>query len=221
VTHLFAIVLDDKLEAVVPSVHPCASVPKVPLQLRAVFVAGPPVLVQSLLARLVTPEGDNLSQIAAPLIDSLLDLLVGPPPASWGIALDPNGPCSPAAIQERETEPRDTRLQLLELTLQLRVLLFELAEAADIGPIGGADEMGEHMHLAEDAADQGVAGQGVSQQGPIARRYIAALARLESRVAFEAVAERWPRFAVEESGLRRVHMANVAGFSNVPVLAAA
>ncbi len=49
----------------------------------------------------------------------------------------------------------------------------------------------------------------------------AALARLESRVAFEAVAERWPRYAVEESGLRRVHMANVAGFSNVPVLAAA
>jgi cytochrome P450 len=49
----------------------------------------------------------------------------------------------------------------------------------------------------------------------------AALARLESRVAFEAIAERWPRYAVEESGLRRVHMANVAGFSNVPVLAAA
>ena len=49
----------------------------------------------------------------------------------------------------------------------------------------------------------------------------AALARLESRVAFEAVAERWPRYTVEESGLRRVHMANVAGFSNVPVLAAA
>ena len=49
----------------------------------------------------------------------------------------------------------------------------------------------------------------------------AALARLESRVAFEAVAARWPRYAVEEAGLRRVHMANVAGFSNVPVLAAA
>ncbi|HEV3451391.1 MAG TPA: cytochrome P450 [Acidimicrobiia bacterium] len=49
----------------------------------------------------------------------------------------------------------------------------------------------------------------------------AALARLESRVAFEAIAERWPRYAVEESGLRRVHMSNVAGFSNVPVLAAA
>ena len=49
----------------------------------------------------------------------------------------------------------------------------------------------------------------------------AALARLESRVAFEEIGARWPRYAVEEDGLRRVHMSNVAGFSNVPVLAAA
>ena len=45
----------------------------------------------------------------------------------------------------------------------------------------------------------------------------AALARLESRVAFEEILERFPRFAVDESGLRRVHMTNVAGFSHVPV----
>jgi cytochrome P450 len=49
----------------------------------------------------------------------------------------------------------------------------------------------------------------------------AALARLESRVAFEEIARRWPDYAVDESGLRRVHMANVAGFSNVPVSIAA
>jgi cytochrome P450 len=49
----------------------------------------------------------------------------------------------------------------------------------------------------------------------------AALARLESRIAFEAIADRWPSYAVDESGLRRVHMSNVAGFSNVPVVAAA
>jgi cytochrome P450 len=49
----------------------------------------------------------------------------------------------------------------------------------------------------------------------------AALARLESRIAFEAIADRWPNYAVDESGLRRVHMSNVAGFSNVPVVAAA
>ena len=49
----------------------------------------------------------------------------------------------------------------------------------------------------------------------------AALARLESRVAFDAIADRWPEYGVEETGLRRVHMSNVAGFSNVPVVAAA
>jgi cytochrome P450 len=45
------------------------------------------------------------------------------------------------------------------------------------------------------------------------------LARLESRFAIEELARRWPRFAVDESGLRRVHMANVAGYTSVPVIA--
>jgi cytochrome P450 len=45
----------------------------------------------------------------------------------------------------------------------------------------------------------------------------AALARLESRIAFEEFRARYPRYAVDERGLRRVQMANVAGFSNVPV----
>jgi len=31
------------------------------------------------------------------------------------------------------------------------------------------------------------------------------------------MALRWPHFEVDESGLRRVHMANVAGYSHVPV----
>jgi cytochrome P450 len=43
------------------------------------------------------------------------------------------------------------------------------------------------------------------------------LARMESRVAFEEVRRRWPQFAVDESGLKRVTMSNVAGFVNVPV----
>ncbi|MEX0663639.1 MAG: cytochrome P450 [Acidimicrobiia bacterium] len=49
----------------------------------------------------------------------------------------------------------------------------------------------------------------------------AAVARLESRVAFEEIAKRWPEYQIDESGLRRVHMSNVAGFSNVPVAVAA
>lgn len=46
----------------------------------------------------------------------------------------------------------------------------------------------------------------------------AALARMESRVVLEAMVERWPRFRVDEEGLERVQMSNVAGFSKVPVI---
>ncbi|HWP65809.1 MAG TPA: cytochrome P450 [Candidatus Limnocylindria bacterium] len=45
----------------------------------------------------------------------------------------------------------------------------------------------------------------------------AALARLESRIAFEELRVRYPRYEIDEAGLRRVHMSNVAGFSHVPV----
>jgi len=45
----------------------------------------------------------------------------------------------------------------------------------------------------------------------------AALARMESRIALEEIARRWQRLEVDETGLRRVHMSNVAGYSNVPV----
>jgi cytochrome P450 len=45
----------------------------------------------------------------------------------------------------------------------------------------------------------------------------AALARMESRIAIELMRERMPRFEVDRSGLRRVNMTNVAGYSHVPV----
>jgi cytochrome P450 len=45
----------------------------------------------------------------------------------------------------------------------------------------------------------------------------AALARMESRIAIEELASRWKRLEVDEAGLRRVQMANVAGYANVPV----
>jgi cytochrome P450 len=45
----------------------------------------------------------------------------------------------------------------------------------------------------------------------------AALARMESRIAIEELATRWPNYEVDEAGLARVQMSNVAGYSNVPV----
>ena len=47
----------------------------------------------------------------------------------------------------------------------------------------------------------------------------AALARMESRIAIEEISKRWKQLEVDESGLRRVHMSNVAGYANVPVRA--
>lgn len=47
----------------------------------------------------------------------------------------------------------------------------------------------------------------------------AALARMESRIAIEEIARRWRRLEVDTTGLRRVHMSNVAGYSHVPVRA--
>jgi cytochrome P450 len=48
----------------------------------------------------------------------------------------------------------------------------------------------------------------------------ASLARLETRVALEEFTRRFPRYAVDESRCRRVHMSNVHGFASVPFTAA-
>lgn len=45
------------------------------------------------------------------------------------------------------------------------------------------------------------------------------LARLETRVAIEELAARWPDWQVDESGLTRTYQAHVRGFQNVPLVA--
>lgn len=45
----------------------------------------------------------------------------------------------------------------------------------------------------------------------------AALARMESTIALEHLLDFMPRYEVDWSGLRRVHMQNVSGWQNVPV----
>ena len=44
----------------------------------------------------------------------------------------------------------------------------------------------------------------------------ASLARLESRIALEEFAARFPQYEVDEANMERVHMSNVHGFSHVP-----
>ena len=45
----------------------------------------------------------------------------------------------------------------------------------------------------------------------------AALARMEGRIALEALLDLIPEYEIDRDGLRRVAMANVSGWSNVPV----
>ncbi len=45
----------------------------------------------------------------------------------------------------------------------------------------------------------------------------AALARMESAIALERLLDFMPRYEIDWDGLQRVHMQNVAGYSNVPV----
>jgi cytochrome P450 len=47
----------------------------------------------------------------------------------------------------------------------------------------------------------------------------AALARMEGRIALEALLDLIPRYEIDRSGLRRVHMTNVCGWAHVPVRA--
>lgn len=47
----------------------------------------------------------------------------------------------------------------------------------------------------------------------------AALARMEARIAIEALLDLIPRYTIDRAGLRRVRMVNVSGWSNVPVRA--
>ncbi|HET9566435.1 MAG TPA: cytochrome P450, partial [Mycobacterium sp.] len=45
----------------------------------------------------------------------------------------------------------------------------------------------------------------------------AALARMEGRIALDVMLDLMPEYQLDPAGLRRVEMANVAGWSNVPV----
>ena len=44
-----------------------------------------------------------------------------------------------------------------------------------------------------------------------------AIARLETRIALEEIAARFPRYEVDESGLTRTYQAHVKGYVNVPI----
>ena len=59
--------------------------------------------------------------------------------------------------------------------LQLGVLSLQLAQAADISAVGGADEVGQHVHLAEHVPDEVFGRMRMRQDRPVGTRDFGAL----------------------------------------------
>ena len=68
------------------------------------------------------------------------------------------------------------------LTFQLGgergVVFLQLAQATDVGPVGRADEVREHVHLAEHVLDHGVGRGRMGEESPVGAWNIAAPQRL-------------------------------------------
>jgi len=68
--------------------------------------------------------------------------------------------------------------------LQRRILQFKLSQSPDIGTVGGADEVGEHVHLAENTADKIFRRLRVCQDRPIPSRYLCLINRVRPKGAY-------------------------------------
>src|SRR5262245_19421302 len=66
----------------------------------------------------------------------------------------------------------------VELLDQLTVLLLQLPQPANVGAIGGADEMRQHVHVAERLLHERIGRDRMAQHGPIGARDVAALDQL-------------------------------------------
>ncbi len=73
-----------------------------------------------------------------------------------------------------------TQLLLLpmQLLIQRAVLLLQLPQPADVRPIGGADEMRQHVHVLERLLHDRLGGDRMTQERPICTRDVAAPHRL-------------------------------------------
>jgi hypothetical protein len=84
----------------------------------------------------------------------------------------------PPQFQNRRVAGDDsvTKCSLLPIQpfSQFGVLLFQLAETADVGAIGCTDQMREHVHFAERIADHIARCGRMGKRGPVRTRNLAA-----------------------------------------------
>jgi hypothetical protein len=83
---------------------------------------------------------------------------------------------------DRRVARREAVMQVPLLALQLgderRIVFLELAQAADVGAVGGADQVRQHVHVAEDALDDVLVRLRMRQRRPVGARNVTLLERL-------------------------------------------
>src|SRR5262249_24379414 len=65
-----------------------------------------------------------------------------------------------------------------------RILQFKVSQAPDIGTVGGADEEGEHVHLAENTTDKIFCRLRMCQDRPVSSGYLCLFDRIRPKGAY-------------------------------------
>jgi cytochrome P450 len=142
-------------------------------------------------------------------------------PGEWRKLLDDRSKI-PAAVEEVLRYQNPSQYQVRYSTRDVTLHGITIPAASAVMLINGSASRDERVFPDADRFDidrQRKFGYNIGFGYGIHSCLGAALARLESRIAIEALLDLIPRYEIDRAGLRRVHMSNVCGWSNVPVRA--
>lgn len=126
----------------------------------------------------------------------------------------------PAAIEELLRYEAPSQYQIRTATRDVTYYGTTIPEGAAVLLVTGAALRDERMFVDPDRLDidrERTMGFNLAFGYGIHSCLGAALARMESRIALDALLDLIPEYEVDRDGLRRVAMSNVCGYSNVPV----
>ena len=153
------------------------------------------------------------------LIGNATAALLDHPDQLARVAADPA--LIPGLIEE--TLRFDAPIQLIfrEALADVQIGGVTIPQGATVVPLLGSANRDERRFEGPDRFDvmrnpQGHVGFGFGKHFCLG----ASLARMESRVSLEEFTRRFPRYTIDESRCRRVHMSNVHGYASVPFSAA-
>ena len=126
----------------------------------------------------------------------------------------------PAAVEELLRYEAPSQYQVRVVTSDVSLHDTTIPEGSAVLLVTGAATRDERMFPEPDRVDidrERKMGFNLALGYGIHSCLGAALARMESRIALEALLDLIPEYEVDRNGLRRVAMSNVSGWSNVPV----